>query len=236
MKKNKKLIQINAKEKHKTALLEAKAKRRGEPLLDRQKATIAIKPTILIVCEGENTEPSYFSQFKLSSARIIPVGAGKNTLALVDEAFSLSKDYQYDQVWCVFDKDSFPEANFNYAVQKALSNGLKVAYSNQAFEYWLLLHFEDHQGGEMNRKDYGKKINAYIKKYNISYDYNGSKIISEEFFDVLNEVDPYLKIDRRISAINRADRNDKFHKGKPAAKQESSTKVFNLVQEILKYL
>lgn len=31
-----------------------------------------------------------------------------------------------------FDKDDFNDIDFNYAI------------SNQAFEYWLILHFDDH--------------------------------------------------------------------------------------------
>lgn len=81
--KNKRDEQIEAKIKHKELL---KAKRRGEPLLQRNEPTINEKPTILIVCEGENTEPSYFMQFKLSSATIKSVGEGYNTLSLVKRA------------------------------------------------------------------------------------------------------------------------------------------------------
>jgi hypothetical protein len=39
-----------------------------------------IKQTFLIVCEGENTEPDYFNEFKLSSARVESVGEGINTI------------------------------------------------------------------------------------------------------------------------------------------------------------
>jgi hypothetical protein len=65
--KNKKVDQIAAKKKHREAL---KANRRKEPVLERAVPTKLERPTILIVCEGENTEPSYFSQFKLSTATI----------------------------------------------------------------------------------------------------------------------------------------------------------------------
>ena len=71
--KNKNANQIATKLAHKESL---KTKRRAEPLLERAEAKILEKPTILIVCEGENTEPSYFRQFKLSSATIKPVGEG----------------------------------------------------------------------------------------------------------------------------------------------------------------
>jgi hypothetical protein len=69
--KNKKADQMASKLAHKEIL---KIKRRAEPLLERTEAIILEKPTILIVCEGENTELSYFRQFKLSSATITSVG------------------------------------------------------------------------------------------------------------------------------------------------------------------
>lgn len=69
--KNKRAEQIAANKAHKESL---KIKRRLEPVLERSEAKIPERPTILVVCEGENTEPSYFRQFKLSSATIKPVG------------------------------------------------------------------------------------------------------------------------------------------------------------------
>lgn len=55
--KNKKADQIAAKKKHIEGL---KKSRRNEPILEREQPSKLEKPTILIVCEGQNTEPSYF--------------------------------------------------------------------------------------------------------------------------------------------------------------------------------
>jgi hypothetical protein len=59
-KKDKKAEQDDLKRKHRQQL---KAQRRTAPSLERAAPTLREKPTILIVCEGENTEPSYFRQF-----------------------------------------------------------------------------------------------------------------------------------------------------------------------------
>lgn len=67
-------------------------------------------------------------------------------MAVVKQAIELSSKRHYEQVWCVFDKDDFPARDFNSAVAMAAANNIKVGYSNQAFEYWLILHFVDHQG------------------------------------------------------------------------------------------
>ncbi|MDR0866233.1 MAG: RloB family protein [Candidatus Symbiothrix sp.] len=231
--KDKKTEQITARQKHKDQL---KANRRAESNFDRSKPLLAEKPTILIVCEGENTEPSYFKQFRLSSATIKPVGEGYNTLSLVNRAIQLKKEGSYDQVWCVFDKDDFSDVNFNNAIQIATVNGLEAAYSNQAFEYWVILHFDDHQGGQMHRDDYNDKLNKLLKPYNVTYDGKNSKIITEEIFELLDGMDEKTKKERKQLAINRAERNyNQFNHTNPA-KEESSTTVFKLVKELLKYI
>lgn len=233
--KNKKSAQIEAKKRHKDERKAAKARRRGEQRLERAAPTREIKPTILIVCEGENTEPSYFNQFKLTSATIKAIGNGSNTISLVHEAADLKAKKTYEQVWCVFDKDTFPAENFNNAIIMAEARGMNVAYSNQAFEYWLILHFEDHQGASMNRAEYNETINEYLQEYEVTYDGEGSKKVSEDFFEVLcgESDDGHRRID---SAIARAKRNyNKWDHHSPAL-EESTTTVFKLVEEILKYV
>ena len=236
--KNKKADQIASKLAHKETL---KSKRRTEPLLERAEAKILEKPTILIVSEGENTEPSYFRQFKLSSATIKPIGEGYNTISLVKRAVQLSKEKSYDQVWCVFDADPKPEnpkqaKNFNDAVTLAERKGYGLVYSNQAFEYWLILHFDDHQGGGMNRNDYNSKINQILKPLGITYNGDSNKIITEEIFEVLDGIDKKTNKERKRLAILRAERNyDLFDHTNPA-NEESSTTVFRLVEELLKFV
>jgi len=231
--KNKKSEQLIARQKHREAL---KLKRRNEPSFERNKPSLNQKPTILIVCEGKNTEPSYFRQFRLSTATIKPVGEGYNTLSLVNRAVQLSKEKEYEQVWCVFDKDDFDKDDFNNAILIAESNKFGVAYSNQAFEYWLILHFDDHQGGGMDRKDYNSKINSLLKPFNLNYDGNKSKIISEEIFELLDGYDDKTGKERKLLAIERAIRNyNQFDKINPSV-EESSTTVFRLVEELIKYI
>jgi len=97
---NKKAREEANRERHKELLRSAKGSRRGQPSLARGGPYKVAKPAILIVCEGENTEPSYFSRFRLSSARIYPVGEGYNTVSLVNRAIDLKDRHTdtYDQV------------------------------------------------------------------------------------------------------------------------------------------
>jgi hypothetical protein len=229
--KNKRVKQIEARLQHKTQ----KQNRRKPVDLMRPAPSMLVKPTILIVCEGTKTEPSYFEQFRLASATIKPVGTGFNTITLVQKASELARERSYDQIWCVFDKDDFPDEDFNNAIDMARHEGMGVAYSNQAFEYWIILHFEDHQGGGIDRKDYHKKINAHLKQYDLEYDGKGCKIVTHEMYQVMYSKEATGKHKVEL-AIERAERiYNQFDHASPA-KEESSTTVFKLVRELLKYV
>lgn len=115
-----------------------------------------IKERFLIVCEGKKTEPNYFRGFRVPGRVLEIKGLGQNTLSLVDEAVRLRQEQNaqaYDQSWCVFDRDSFPAEDFNNAIRKAEAAGFRVAYTNEAFELWYLLHFDDHRNA-LSRKQY----------------------------------------------------------------------------------
>lgn len=111
----------------------------------RKENTRAVRPRFLLVCEDGKTAPGYFSGFRLSSATIIAVGTGMNTLRLVNEAISIRDKMDFrgstDQVWVVMDRDAFPKANYDNAIIKALAHNLRIAYSNECLEVWFLLHF-----------------------------------------------------------------------------------------------
>ena len=230
--KNKSAEQAADREVHRQTM---KARKRAEPMLERAVPALVEKPTILIVCEGENTEPSYFKQFRLTSATIKPIGLGFNTVSLVNRAILLSQEKSYNQVWCVFDKDDFSVNDFNNAITIAQANNFGVAYSNQAFEYWILLHFDDHQGAAMNRSDYNDKLNELMKPYKVTYDGENSKMITEEIFELLEGIDTKAETYRVDLAIARAKRNYNLLPHTSPALEESSTTVFRLVEELLKY-
>lgn len=117
----------------------------------------------------------------------------------------------------------------------AQAQNFGIAYSNQAFEYWLILHFDDHQGTGMHRNDYNDKINKHLQTFNLKYDGNGSKKIEEDFFDLLYGMDEKTNKKRVDLAILRAERNYNHFDHTNPAKEESSTTVFKLVYELLKY-
>jgi len=106
-----------------------------------------IRDKVLIMCSGE-TEKKYFDQFKLKykdelkSVNVEIVKHKRDNPYAMAEA-GASKE-GYDEVWVVFDKDDFPD--FNKAIDFARKANINCAFSNEAFEYWFLLHFENRTG------------------------------------------------------------------------------------------
>ena len=88
----------------------------------------------------------------------------------------------------------------------------------------------------MNRNDYNSKINQILKPLGITYNGDSNKIITEEIFEVLDGIDKKTNKERKRLAILRAERNyDLFDHTNPA-NEESSTTVFRLVEELLKFV
>lgn len=207
-------------------------KHSASPILKREAPSQEIHKNILIVGEGVHTEPSYFEQFKEPGVKIVAIGLGEGTRKLVNDVENHKAVEErklngktFDEVWVVFDKDSFKD--FNQAISEAKSKGYNVAYSNQAIEYWFILHFMDHQGGAMDRKDYAKVLNALLEKLDpknpIKYDPE-SKTISEEIFNVL-----YKNIQ---FAYDRADRIYQYKLSQGMPTEESVTTIHELVHSI----
>lgn len=178
------------------------------------------KPLILIVCEGECTEPNYFKSFRVSSAVIKIAGLGSNTLSLVRQALALKTENSYDQVWVVFDRDEHRLQNFNEAFELAQKNDIRIAYSNQAFELWYLLHFH-YFNTAISRQDYILKLNDLLRSKYQKNDRN--------MYDVLRE--------KQKTAIQNAKKLLHTHgiECKPAAADPSTT-VFLLVEMLNQYL
>jgi hypothetical protein len=241
--KNKKEEEDLKKTLHLKQLKESKRKKRLEPEIERISSTKEENPNILISCEGKNTEKDYFQKFKIPSLKLEVIGVGDNTLSLVKKTLKLKKlkpKNYYKEVWCVFDADPKPDnpkqlQNFNDAIFLANRNDIKVAYSHQAFEYWLLLHFNDYQGEPMDRKLYKKSLNTFLNPFKLKYDDSSDergKSISDDLFDVLMAK---TNGKRRIYyAINRAKRiyNNLEDLANPA-KNESCTTVFQLVERLV---
>ena len=109
---------------------------------------------VLIVCEGEKTEPNYLRglirALRISSAtiNILDTEHGSDPVSVLNAAIAeFEKDTSlYDRVYCLFDRDG--HANYAGALKLAQNHALaerrvlSVANSVPCFEIWLLLHFK----------------------------------------------------------------------------------------------
>lgn len=184
---------------------------------------------LLIICEGKKTEPNYFKSFDIPSPnRVITDGEGYNTLSLVERTKAIvAKEEKklgdsFDQVWCVFDKDNFPQ--FTQAISNAQKAGFFVAYSNEAFELWFLLHLI-FLSTALGRDQYADKINEHIHKINPPIVGNGWRYKKNytQMYDLLINLQPV--------AINNAKR---LIQNNPDPSNNPSTTVYRLVEELNK--
>ncbi len=158
----------------------SKKKNNSQGYSQRKVNTREVKQRFLIVCEGEKTEPNYFISFRVPKnvVEIDVQGLGENPSKLVQSAKKLKKHDDYDQVWCVFDRDSWTPEDFNNAIKNAQQQGFKVAYSHEAFEVWYVLHFEFLNTG-IPRTDYLNKLTSLFgREY-----HKNSETIYDELYD-----------------------------------------------------
>ncbi len=105
--------------------LHHKRKAKQVSRLQRQNAKRKPYDKVLIVCEGEKTEPNYFNELKdhyeINTANIeIDGNCGSSPKSVVNHAINLytkecDTDNGFDRVYCVFDKDSHGPA-YEYAI------------------------------------------------------------------------------------------------------------------------
>ncbi|MBP6919503.1 MAG: RloB domain-containing protein [Candidatus Omnitrophica bacterium] len=202
-------------------------KRKQSRIAKRQVAVRTVRETFLIVCEGEKTEPNYFNSFRLTSSQVKDeiFGPGDNTVSLVEKTIKYKKDaatygIKFDQIWCVFDKDDNPDDNFEKAIALAKKHDIKVAYSNECFELWYLLHFQYHQTAS-KRSEYITRLSALLGK---PYEKNSTEIYQ-------------LILNKQGDGIRNASRLlSGYIATHPASVRRPSTTVHILVNELNKFL
>jgi hypothetical protein len=149
----------------------------------RRRPFIPPRQSILIVCEGEKTEPYYFRALKrelhLTTLEVEVVGQkeGSAPINIINQAIEqriLRKKQaqtsislaEYDKVWCVIDVEApKPHASLNRACDKGRANGLKLALSNPCFEFWYLLHFEKTGAPMQSNEELLKRLKRHCPKY-----------------------------------------------------------------------
>lgn len=170
---------------------------------------------ILLVCEDTKSAVLYFEQIQKmlpqESITLYPVGTGMNTQSLVNEVASIRKHVEqkrgvdFDEVWVLFDKDSFDNAQFDNAISSGEAKRYKVAWSNECFELWYLLHFQDLSAG-IGRQEIYRKLQKCLGVRNYAEQLKGEKGRELHQLFAINKA-------ARLMAIKRAKRLDKMASG-----------------------
>ena len=196
-----------------------------------------------IFCEGQQTEPLYFAGFK----KLIEENPVYKDMVLIEiepcqaetmRVIGMAEDYvkknkiKKGQIWCVYDKDSFPPERFNGVVERAESLNKEnpdlqyhTAWSNECIEFWFLLHFAYYTANN-HRTEYITFLNDKFKKLGVG---KYQKNMQDIFKILLEHGNPQL-------AIRYAKRMIKDGEGKTATEIAPGTKVYELVEELAKYL
>lgn len=193
-----------------------------------------LPPYMYIISEGTKTEPYYIKGMVdeinkkyydyLSDKRIEVKGTGRNTRSLLNYARKqVQKDFpEAEVVWLMYDKDDFPYDDFDNTQSSAENKNdkreYKVAWSNECIELWFVLHFQ-----ELNSNVGREKYQSILKSY-FNYEKNLINI-----YEILK--------DKTAVAIKRARKQYEEYDNKiPSSQRCPATRVFQLVEELQKYL
>lgn len=153
---------------------------KGARALARKKGKRQPYQRVLIVCEGEKTEPTYFNdirkQNRVSTAHIRVISADgtepRQVVDFAEQKFLETKEY--DWVFAVFDRDD--HLTYADAVSRAsqLDNRLRnderkpvhftAVPSVPCFELWLLLHYVDILA-PFHRDEIIRRLRSHIQGY-----------------------------------------------------------------------
>lgn len=215
----------------------------------RPVATRLQRQYYLVVTEDEKSSVFYL---KALAAKLSPGvmqtapwldvrGTGFNTQSLID-AISYIRDratvelrrktgsgmISFDEIWVLFDKDSFSAPKFDNAIKSAIAKKYNVAWSNECFELWYLLHFKE-VSTPLDRKRIYKEL---------------SNLLGVSHYETLKGDDGKRLHESMAGssaihiAIARAKRleTEASASGQPCSRQNPCTLVHRLVEHLLQFL
>lgn len=151
----------------------------------RKKQTKEQVKSILIACEDKISSPNYFKMIikKLiedkkitQDSLVIAKHEHVNPKGVLQDLLNHKKDDKtykdFEHRWIVIDRDiarvnggGHPKDDFLTALSEAKSKKVKVAYSNDCFEIWYLLHFV-YRDTAISREDILKEVIKKLKDKN----------------------------------------------------------------------
>jgi hypothetical protein len=189
------------------------------------------RTTVLIVCEGRETEPNYFDRLKREEHAkknfTIKVKKGKGGSRQQVAQFAVERKEnagdKFDEVWCVMDVER-PEGlpDIRAALTLLESNHIKAALSNPAFEVWLLAHFEKTGTGFLDGDAVASRLNKHWKEH-FSTDYD--KADGQIYYRLIDRLDQAMANAKWV--------REQHHSGGSVIDSNSSTDLDVLVGKLL---
>jgi len=229
--------------------------------------------TFIVFCEDEVSEPTYLRTFTVPGKVQVNVIENQkqhwiNLNNTINECLKTELIEPFDggyrmkpgittHVWSVYDRDM--ESNvvnetvekndltFTTAIQSAKTIGINVAWSNDVFELWLLLHFEPVPVGQRLHRSYvydrlttifkGLPNQSDAMKQLTTRDNFDYKIYLKKRVNFNQFVLPLLTPERRAFAIINAQALEQIYElTTPFHLRNPCTTVHHLVRSLLRYV
>lgn len=101
-----------------------------------------------------------------------------NVVAAIVSHLKSKSHHKYEKKWVVIDKDDYSKNQINGAIQRARGLGICVAISNEAYELWILLHFQA-VTAHTNRVEINRKLNQiFTDEFKTSYNKSSHDVYS----------------------------------------------------------
>lgn len=199
-----------------------------EVVMARERKNYKTRNTFYIITNGKATEKNYFDLIKKykSIYDVKVVFNNGDVYSLIKFATKYTCDA--NQVWCVFDIDnSFEEGRLEQAVKLAKKNNIELAYSNIAFETWLLFHFENYTR-KMDANQCIEELDKILVDLHASkYEKNNKELLKKFFVPEIKTAVNNAKINYQNHVLkNRNLAQDEFWKCNPCSR------VFKLIEAL----
>lgn len=199
----------------------------------RKTKNLSVRDEFLILTNGKRSEKNYFETLRAyfkSIYKIKVVFLNDDPEGLIKHA--IREKSNKNRVWCVFDKDEFPKSKICQALSLATLNGIGIAFSNIAFEVWLIDHFQKCEAFK-TASDLIKELDKILKTegYTEGYSKKDKEIIEKVFVPRLEQAKENADVvhQKRILDYQKAGKVDnKF----PICDWNSYTNIHTLVEAL----
>ena len=202
--------------------------------MPRNRRNLNERNKFYILTNGRETEKNYFDLIK-SKRSIYDVKVeyqNYNPAQLVQYASQYLRDA--NQVWCVFDIDNnYADGALEQAIRLSDETGVQIAYSNMAFEVWLLSHYQKVESSFDNARLI-RQMNKLLKDelgLNCEYDKSDKELLKKYFLPNVEVAVENSKViyQRRVKQHEKQCEANKNYR---VWEWNSSTNVFQLIEAL----